>query len=216
MEHREIEPVKITERISYIPASKEPLSADVIFIEGEEYLYVFDVGNNVQVAEYINGIPKKKKVILSHFHADHIGNLGRVACETVFCGTETKKHMEKISPYTMETYGDTVCVAEPVFLTDGISIAIYPVPSSHAKESLLLLAEDYIFLGDSLYCQTKGNLAVYNAQLLQEEIRLLKDLPATYVFSSHEKRPVKPKTVAVRFLEQIYAKREKNNPYIAV
>lgn len=211
MEHREIEPVKITERISYIPASKEPLSADVIFIEGEEYLYVFDVGNNVQVAEYINGISKKKKVILSHFHADHIGNLGRVACETVFCGTETQKHIEKISVHTMEMYG-----AEPVFLTDGISVGIYPVPSSHAKGSLLLLAEDYIFLGDSLYCQTKGNLAVYNAQLLQEEIRLLKELPATYVFSSHEKRPVKPKTVAVRFLEQIYAKREKNNPYIVV
>ncbi len=211
MEHREIEPVKITERISYIPASKEPLSADVIFIEGEEYLYVFDVGNNVQVAEYINGIPKKKKVFLSHFHADHIGNLSRVACETVFCGTETKKHMEKISPHTMETY-----VTEPLILNDGISVGIYPVPSSHAKGSLLLMAGDYLFLGDSLYCQAKGERAFYNAQLLQEEIRLLKALPATYVFSSHEKRPIKPKTVAVRFLEQIYAKREKNNPYIVV
>ena len=62
-----IKPVQLTERISYIPASKHPLSADVVLVEGDEYLYVFDVGNNEQVAEYVNAISKKKKVILSEF-----------------------------------------------------------------------------------------------------------------------------------------------------
>ena len=41
-----VEQIKITEQISYIKASDEPLSADVILVEGKEYLYVFDVGNN--------------------------------------------------------------------------------------------------------------------------------------------------------------------------
>ena len=35
---------KINDRISYIKASMEPLSSDVILIEGEEYTYLFDVG----------------------------------------------------------------------------------------------------------------------------------------------------------------------------
>jgi len=47
----EIERISITEKISYIKASDNPLSADVILIEGQEYLYVFDVGNNGQVEQ---------------------------------------------------------------------------------------------------------------------------------------------------------------------
>ena len=70
-----IEQIKITEQISYIKSSDNPLSADVSLVDGQEYLYVFDVGNNEKVAEYLNAIPKKKRVILSHFHTDHMGTL---------------------------------------------------------------------------------------------------------------------------------------------
>ena len=48
-EETSIEQINITDNISYIPASKNPLSADVVIIEGEEYLYLFDVGNNEEV-----------------------------------------------------------------------------------------------------------------------------------------------------------------------
>ena len=88
----------ITEQISYIKASDNPLSADVIFIEGQEYLYVFDVGNNGQVADYINSLSKKKRVVLSHFHTDHMGNIGRVAWETVFFGANTEKYFQHYIP----------------------------------------------------------------------------------------------------------------------
>ena len=89
-----IERMKINDKIFYIKASEEPLSADVIFVEGQEYLYVFDVGNNEEVAEYINAIPKKKRVILSHFHPDHMGNIGRVKFDTVFFGVTTEKYFQ--------------------------------------------------------------------------------------------------------------------------
>ena len=39
------EVIRINDRISYIKASTEPLSSDVILIEGDEYAYFFDVGN---------------------------------------------------------------------------------------------------------------------------------------------------------------------------
>ena len=66
------------------------------------------------------------------------------------------------------------------------------------------------------YSKAEGDSYVYNAQLLKEEIELLKSLPGCQIFSSHEARPVKSKVGVVRFLEQIYVKREKNDAYIRV
>ena len=232
---REIECISITEQISYIKASDNPLSADVILVDGKDYLYVFDVGNNEAVADYLNSIPKKKRVILSHFHTDHIGNIGRVDFESVYFGANTEKYFQHyIHGYAMQRFtelpgalelafggGQTfqryVTAFEPIKIMDGVCIEIHPVPNSHAKGSLLMQVDGAcIFIGDSLYSKVEGNYFVYNAQLLKEEIELLKRLPAAQIFSSHEERPVKAKTAVVRFLEQIYEKREKDSPYIYV
>ena len=240
-----IEQIKITEQISYIKASGNPLSADVILIEGKDYLYVFDVGNNEQVAEYLNAVPKKKRVTLSHFHADHMGNIGRVNWDTVYFGANTEKYFQQyITNYAalrfaelptalagafngdagktettavQQNFPKFVTVFEPVKIQDGISLEIHHVPNSHAKGALLLqVNEEYIFIGDSLYSKVDGDYYVYNAQLLKEEIELLTKLQGTKVFSSHEARPIKEKAGVIRFLEQIYEKREKNDAYIRV
>ena len=234
----ETERINITEHISYIKASDNPLSADVILVEGQEYLYVFDVGNNWQVAEYINSLSPKKRVVLSHFHTDHMGNIGRVTWESVFFGANTEKYFQQYIPdYAKQRFAELpgvmvtalgekadekklsryVTVFEPVKIQDGISVEIHPVPNSHAKGALLMqVNEEHIFIGDSLYSKVDGDTYVYNTQLLKEEIELLKRLPGTKVFSSHEERPIKSKAGVIRFLEQIYEKREKNDAYIRV
>lgn len=242
-----IEQIAITDKISYIKATDNPLSADVILVDGQEYLYVFDVGNNEQVAEYLNSIPKKKRVILSHFHTDHMGNIGRVNWEYVYFGTNTEKYFQQYIPdylaqrlaelpmALVETFaGKTesgsdsaakeagkfpryVTVFDLVKISDGVSIEIHHVPNSHAKGSLLLqVDEEYVFIGDSLYSKVDGDNYVYNAQLLKEEIELLKNLSGKQIFSSHEARPLKAKTGVIRFLEQIYENREKNDAYIRI
>ncbi len=233
-----IERIPITDTISYIKTSDNPLSADVILVDGQEYLYVFDVGNNEQVAEYLNTIRKKKRVILSHFHTDHMGNIGRVDWESVYFGANTEKYFQHyIKDYAAQRFAELpgalsgalgtieaerkfpryVTVFEPIKISDGISVEIHHVPNSHAKGSLLLQVEGkYIFIGDSLYSKVEGCTYVYNAQLLKEEIELLKQLSGTQVFSSHETRPIKAKAGVIRFLEQIYAKRNKNDAYIRV
>ena len=63
----------ITKRIL---ASDHPLSADVFFVQGREYTYVVDVGSNDEAFEAVASIPKKK-IIITHFHADHADNLRR-------------------------------------------------------------------------------------------------------------------------------------------
>lgn len=236
-----IEPIRISDKISYIKASENPLSADVILVDGQEYLYVFDVGNNEQVAEYLNSLPKKKRVILSHFHTDHMGNIGRVEFESVYFGANTEKYFQHyIKDYAAQRFAELpmalagalgaisgdgeknqlpryVTVFEPINIWDGVTIEIHPVPNSHAKGSLLLQVDgEYIFMGDSLYSKVEGDYYVYNAQLLKAESELLKKLPAGQLFSSHEKRPLKGKAAVIRFLEQIYEKREKDDAYIRV
>ena len=207
--------INITEYISYIKASDSPLSADVILVEGREYLYVYDVGNNEQVAEYINSIPKKKRVVLSHFHADHMGSIGKVEWDTVFFGANTEKYFQQYITNVTERCFATV--SEPVIVQDGVSIEIHTIPNSHAKGALLLQVNDeYIFVGDALYPKTEGENCVYNAQLLKDELDILKRLTGTKIFSSHEVRPIKEKAGVLRFLEQIYSKREKNNAYIRI
>lgn len=215
----EIERIHVTEHISYIPASKGPLSSDVVIIEGEEFLYLFDVGNNEEVAAYLNALPKKKQVILSHFHADHMGSIGRVSFEKVYAGPIVGKYYQYFVPeYEKEAVPEKyLAVAEPVKISDGAELEIYPMPSSHAKGFLLLqVNKEYIFLADGLYSRKKDGRAVYNVQLLKEQIKLLQELDGEKVFLSHEKRPIKAKKSMIKFLEKIYAKREKNNPYIAI
>ena len=211
--------IYITEQISYIPASKNPLSADVVIIEGEEYFYLFDVGNNVEVAAYLDALPKKKKVILSHFHADHTGSIGRISFETVYAGPIMGKYYQYFVPgYEKDKEPEKYrTVTEPVNISDGVQLQIYPMPSSHAKGSVLVqVNKEYILLSDGIYSRKKDGKAVYNVQLLKEQIKLLQELPGDKLFLSHEKRPVKAKRSMIKFLEKIYEKREKNNPYIAI
>ncbi|MBE5952411.1 MAG: MBL fold metallo-hydrolase [Lachnospiraceae bacterium] len=229
------EVLRVNDRISYIKASTEPLSSDVILVEGDEYSYLFDVGNNEEVAAYLEQLPKKKKIVLSHFHQDHMGNVGRVSFEGIYMGAETEKHLQKYIPDYAKERMSELCMAmenlmtgekgepkyqipwERILIQDGVTLEIYPIPNSHAKGSLVLMIDEmYLFLGDSLYPKVQEDHYVYNAQLLKEEIELLKRLPAEMVFSSHEARPLKRKDGVVRFLEQIYAKREKGEPYIRV
>lgn len=115
------------------------------------------------------------------------------------------------------TFPKYVTVFDAIKIQDGISVEIHHVPNSHAKGSLLMqINNGHIFIGDALYSKKEGKNYVYNAQLLKEEIELLKNLPGKKVFSDHEERPLKSKDAVIRFLEQIYEKREKNDAYIKV
>ena len=102
-------------------------------------------------------------------------------------------------------------------LYDGVKVCVYPLPNSHCKGALAMMVDDeYLFLGDATYCMTKNGVPVYNAQLLKDEIELLKRLPAKYCLISHDKRFVREKRVLLRQLESIYAKRRQDSPYIEV
>ena len=165
----------ITDYLSHLESSQDPLSADVYFIQGKEFTYIVDVGACEDALERVLGITKKK-IIITHFHADHADNLKRIPDDTcIYVGNYTKK-----------STGKGEVVDGELLIEDEVSLRIYPIPNSHAKGSLCVLVNnEYLIMGDSYYSNIKG----YNLSLLHDEISLLRKLDFKYAFMSHDNEP---------------------------
>ena len=188
--------------IKRIEMSENPLSADVFFVQGREYNYIVDVGSNDASYEAVKAIPKKK-IIITHFHADHAENLRRLkpADEDLYVGD-----------YTAKYYGGGTVIKEPMHMEDGVFMDILPLPSSHAKGSLTIIVnKSVILLGDGCYSNNKG----YNVSLLHDMIKILKAAEFTTAIKSHESKEF-TKEELIGELEEIYSHKESGNPYISL
>ena len=158
-------------RIRRIPASDEPLSADVFIIEGEARYYVFDVGASDAAHAAVSALDKPVWVILSHFHRDHIGNMARLCPEKVLAGARTCKYV-----------AGAALVDAPLIIRDGVEITVQPCVSPHAPGCLIATVDGgYTLVGDLTYArpgtgqgEAKG---MYN---------VLKALNTQYFVPSHQ------------------------------
>lgn len=196
--------IKITDDISYIPASSNPLSADIGIIWGKEHIWLFDVGNGLDLVTFIEKMPGNKNIVLSHFHPDHIANLEQIHYQDLYIGAHTYQY----------THKGTIIKNKQSF-HDGINLELFELPSSHAKGSLGLEVNGlYAFLGDGIYSTRKKGKTCYNANLLKEEIQILKALKAKYFLLSHDEKFIYPKEEIIQQLEKIYALRDPQTAYI--
>ncbi len=191
---------QINDAISYIEASENPLSADIGIVRNGNETWLYDVGGDPDAVLSLTG---KYNVVLSHFHADHIGNLDRLDIENLY-----------LSKFTLEHTGRGTVAGEDMYIGD---LHIFPLPSSHAKGSLgLEVAGEYAFIGDGLYSRANAEYYIYNPQLLKEEIEVLKGLRAQYLLVSHLKGLVRQKDEVVRELEELYSGWDRKSPEILV
>ena len=196
--------IKISDRISYLPATDEPLSADVGILRGDRNIWLYDVGSTAEDAKVICAFGGEATAILSHFHADHVGNLARLSPLPVYGGAFTCKKLGGGTPVTADLY-----------LEDGACLHLFPLPSTHAKGCVgLEVDETYAFVGDALYPAEKNGRAVYNVSLLHETIEVLTKLRAPYLLVSHAVPFVQAREEALANLRAIYARRTKNGAYI--
>lgn len=132
---------KIGTSIRYLPASEQPLSAEVYFIQGEKNTYLYDVGNHSPELRVIQSLPKPPIAILSHHHADHTGNVLKGAFQKIYVGD-----------FTREKLGVGTVVSEPMTIDDGIELEIIPCPSVHTPGSLILnVNREYCLIGDLFF-----------------------------------------------------------------
>ncbi len=200
------ERIQISDRISYWKALENPLSSDIGVIEGEKYTWVFDVGAGETALACVRSLNEPVNLVLSHFHKDHIGNVKKVISHGLYQGAHTLKYTH---------VGEVV--QEDIFIEDGVKLHLFGIPSGHAKGCIgLEVDEEYAFLGDAVYCTMKAGRPVYNANLLAEQIKLLRSLKAKYFLLSHRERFVCKKEVVLRQLESIYKKRDAMNAWISI
>ena len=195
--------IKITDRISYIKATENPLSADVGIVEGDEFIWLYDIGTDESVPISLMIFEKPKNAVLSHFHPDHMGNLEHVDLNEIYLGANTFKYAKRGK-----------VIDKDVFIDDGIKIHIFPISSSHAKGSLGMEIGDYAFLGDATYSTMKQGKACYNSSVLKEEISVLKNLSAKFFLISHDEKFIKSKEKIIAELEEIYSRRDPKESFI--
>ena len=195
----------INDKISYMEATENPLSADIGIVKDGEESWLYDVGNGDSA---ISGLDGSYNVVLSHFHPDHIGNIGKLNVRDLYVSKETYRYLPK------DMKANIHIVTEPVVIGN---LHIFPIPSSHSKGCLGLEVDDsYAFVGDALYCRFKDNSYVYNAQLLKDGMRILKTLKSSMLLCSHYKGLVRSKDEVLAELEEIYSKRVKDSPEIVL
>lgn len=196
----EMNEIKINEKISYIAASDDPLSADIGIIRDNGAVWLFDVGNGKKCIAELDG---SYHVVLSHFHQDHIGNIDKIQAKEIYASKVTYDHVHK----------GTV-VSDDLHIG---SLHIFPLPSSHTGGCLGLEVDNtYAFVGDALYSKVKNGNYVYNAQLLKDEIEVLKKLQARFLLVSHYAGLIRKREDVIAELETIYSLRDKNNSEISV
>ena len=191
---------QISDKISYIPATESPLSADIGIIRDGGQTWLFDVGNGTAA---IDGLSGSFQVVLSHFHGDHTGNLKKLDIQNLYVSGETRRHI-----------GGGILVKEDLFLG---AMHLFPIPSSHCKGCLgLEIDEAYAFVGDALYCKGKNGNYFYNTQLLRDEIAVLKKLKAPCLLVSHHPGLVRFREEVIAELEELYAQRDMGSDIIPV
>lgn len=192
--------IVINDRISFIPCSESPLSADIGIIRGDEDTWLYDVGSD---PDRIRELIGNYRVVLSHFHRDHTGNLQRLNIHELYVSGETRRHV-----------GMGTVVAGDLRIG---SLRLFPLPSSHCKGCLgLEVDETYAFVGDALYSRFRDGYYVFNAQLVREEIAVLKKLKAPYLLVSHFSGLVRRREEVIAELEEVYSLRGGNSPEILV
>jgi len=158
-------------RIFHIPPTRDPLSADAFILAGDARYYVFDVGHSDDAYAAIAALDKPVTVILSHFHADHTGNIHRLSPAEILVGARTRKYI-----------GAGTLVDAPLTIEDGITLTVQPCVSPHAPGSLILTMDDtYTFLGDAPYGARPGAGPGEATGML----RVLQRLRTQYFIPSH-------------------------------
>lgn len=201
--------IRLNNLISYISPTENPLSANVVMIQGKEALWLYDVGNHPDIPQVIEQFRdgRNVNVILSHFHEDHIGNLPGMGVDEVYQGKYTHRHT-----------GMGTVVEDDIYIQDGEArLHIFPLPSSHAKGCVALEVNDeWCFFGDALYSMQKCGHNLYNAGILKDEINVLQNIKAEKFMLSHRTPFEKPKGIIMRWLGEIYDRRVKGEVYIEV
>ena len=177
-------------KIKYLPATDNPLSADVYCIDGDKYCYIYDVGNNDTSLQYINQINKENIVILSHYHKDHSGNINSIHFRSLYVGKET-----------CESIGKGNIVEDKLTINDGVRIDVLHCISPHTDGSLILTVDnEYTLIADLYFTRFP-----FNKEKAMQMLESLKAIDTKFFVVSHQEvEKVIPKDILIAELTDYF------------
>jgi glyoxylase-like metal-dependent hydrolase (beta-lactamase superfamily II) len=192
---------KLTEHIYVLPGHDNAgPNPKIVLLTGKESSLLVDVSNDPKQLDEMLAFCKKeglsavKFVALTHFHDDHIGNLIYLPSDIeLLASKNTARYVNR-----------PVSVLEKDTILDlgGYSISLILVPSLHAKGCLDVLAEHYLFVGDSLYYRQSGSSYYYNPQIAYEMEKKVASIPFEIAVSAHDS-PNHTKAEVVEYLTRL-------------
>ena len=182
----------IGKRIKYVPATNDPLSADVYLIDGDKYCYIYDVGNNENSLQYINQLGKEKVVILSHYHKDHTGNIEEIHYRDLYVGKKTH-----------ESIGKGIIVEDKLTINDGVKIEIAHCISPHTDGSLIVTVDnEYTLIADLYFTRPP-----FDKDKAMKMLESLRNIDTKYFVISHqEEEKVILKETLIQELTEYFCK----------
>ena len=175
----------------------------IILISGASSSLLVDVSNDpAQFEETLEfqrkeGLPSIQYVVLTHFHDDHIGNLIYVKEDIeILASKNTARYLNRSA---------RILEQDTVLDLGGYSVSLILVPSLHAKGCLDVLAEGYLFVGDSLYYRQSGSSYYYNPQIAYEMAKKVESIPFEQAVAAHDS-PTRPKAEVVDYLTRLAQK----------
>ena len=161
----------IGNKIKYLPATNDPLSADVYLIDGDKYCYVYDVGSDDRSLQYINQLSKEKIIILSHHHKDHTGNIESIYYRDLYVGKKT-----------YEVMGKGIIVEDKLTINDGVKLDVIYCTSPHTEGSLVLTVDnEYTLIADLYFTRSP-----FDKDKAIKMIESLKQIDTKFFVISHQ------------------------------
>lgn len=177
--------VEITAHCGYISEEAGLICPKIGIVHGNKGTIYFDTGASLKQVRLLDHVRLEKGfknpsiLVVSHFHEDHIANFHYFTGCRVYASKVTARRIRV----------DEITDGRIVLDLGNIKAEIIPLPSSHAKGSLILhvLGDEVVFLGDGVYEAVGfGEKGYYDRSLFHEMAVVLRSFQASHYVFGHE------------------------------
>ncbi len=159
--------IKLEENIfvyQFGPEEGKFLGVNIFMIQSDNECTLIDTGFRRHFLQVKKDLDEKgikiSKVILTHFHPDHIGGLPRVKDADIIGSVFAKSTLMKyVEDY--QNYLPTFLVGDKTEIEFGKHTFVLELNGGHSKDGLLITLNDkYIFVGDDVISDNSGNASI--------------------------------------------------------